>query len=132
MNWADNSSYIRPASCFKLDVYIILFASLILHCKKKYRLFSVSLTYLFKKQWRLLTNLSEGATVLMRTKVTRYMGKLIGSKTIATSCYFSVNLQSNTKCNCYREINCESVYLQISLNMDGYTCFTINYKGDYI
>ena len=31
-----------------------------------------------------------------------------------------------------REINCESVYLQISLNMDGYACLTINYKGDYI
>lgn len=30
-----------------------------------------------------------------------------------------------------REINSESVYLQIFFNMDGYACFTIDYKGDY-
>lgn len=53
-------------------------------------------------QWRLLTNFSGGATVLM-IKMTRYMGKLIGSKTIATLCYFLVTLLSNTKCNSYRE-----------------------------
>ena len=56
-----------------------------------------------KNQWRLLTNFSGGAIVAMMTKVTHSMGKLIGNKTIATFCYFLVNLHSNAKCNGYRK-----------------------------